>query len=149
MEFREGPYVQMAAFCEQVIEDKTGVLSPIRIIDALTQTAAGPEPPLDMPSFSHSMKLLIMLKSGRAQGRHEIKIIPQSPSAETQEPFVRSVQLEGEERGVNIIANMTYTFDMEGVYWFNVYFDDSLLTKIPFRVRYERIVIGRPTPPSV
>lgn len=148
MPFEEGPYIQMAAFCEQILEDKTGVTSVIRIIDTVTQTATGAEPPGEMPRFSYSMKLVLMLKSGRALGRHDITIIPQLPSAETHEPFVRSIHLEGEERGINLILNMTYTFEQEGVHWFQVYFDDDLLTKIPFRVKYERIRAGRPTAPS-
>lgn len=48
MTFEEGPYIQMAAFCQQVIEDKTGVLSLIHVIDTLTHTAAGPDAPDEM-----------------------------------------------------------------------------------------------------
>jgi len=31
-----GPFVSVAAFCENVIEDKSGVLSLIRVVDRLT-----------------------------------------------------------------------------------------------------------------
>lgn len=148
MPFEEGPYVQMAAFCEQVIEEKTGIASIIRIIDTLTQSATGPEVPEEMPPLTRSMKLVLILKSGRVEGRHEISIMPQSPLGETKQPFVRSIQLEGEERGVRLTLNIVYTFEYEGVYWFHILFDDVLITKIPFRVKYERIITGPPTPRS-
>ena len=140
MQFEQGPYIQMAGICEQVIEDKTGVLSLIRIIDTITHTEARPDAPVEMPQITYPMKMVIMLKSGRARGRHELKIVPQLPSGETKAPLARSIQLEGEERGFNNILSMLFTFTMEGLYWFNVYLNDSLLTKIPLRIKYNRIV---------
>ena len=140
MTFEQGPYIQAAALCEQVIEDKTGVLSFIRIIDTITHTEARPDAPIDMPPVTYPMKMVIMLKSGRARGRHEIKIIPELPSGEVKPTFTRSIQLEGEERGANSIINLMFTFTMEGLYWFNIYLDDSLLTRIPMRIKYNRIV---------
>jgi len=144
MGFEQGPYIQMAGLCEQVIEDKTGALSLIRVIDTLTHTEARPDAPTEMPPVTYPMKMVIMLKSGRARGRHELKITPELPSGEAKPPFTRSIQLEGEERGANTIINMVFRFTMEGLYWFNVYFDDSLLTRIPLRIKYNRIV----TPPT-
>jgi len=130
----------MAGLCEQVIEDKTGALSLIRIIDTITHTEARPEAPTEMPPVTYPMKMVIMLKSGRAKGRHELKIIPELPSGESKPPLTRSIHMEGEERGFNNIINMLFTFTMEGLYWFNVYLDDSLLTRIPLRIKYNRIV---------
>ena len=143
MTFEQGPYIQMAGLCEQVIEDKTGALSLIRIIDTITHSEAGPDAPAEMPNVTYPMKMVIMLKSGRARGRHDLKIVPQLPSGETKSPLVRSIHMEGEERGFNNIINMLFTFTMEGLYWFNVYLNDALLTKIPLRIKYNRIVTQR------
>lgn len=140
MTSEQGPYIQMAGLCEQVIEDKTGALSLIRIVDTITHTEARPDAPAEMPPVTYPMKMVIMLKSGRARGRHELKIVPELPSGELKDPLIRSIQMEGEERGVNNIINMVFTFTMEGLYWFNLYLDDSLLTRIPLRVKYNRIV---------
>jgi len=140
MQFEQGPYIQIAGLCEQVIEDKTGALSLIRIIDTITHTEARPDAPAEMPPVTYPMKMVIMLKSGRARGRHELKFIPELPSGEVKSPFSRTVHLEGEERGVNNIINMVFTFTTEGLYWFNVYLDDSLLTRIPLRLKYNRVV---------
>ena len=140
MQFEQGPYIQMAGLCDLVLEEKTGVLSLIRIIDTITHTEARPDAPAEMPPVTYPMKMVIMLKSGRARGRHELKIIPELPSGEVKSPLSRTVHMEGEERGVNTIINMVFTFTTEGLYWFNVYFDDSLLTRIPLRIKYNRIV---------
>jgi hypothetical protein len=148
MPFEEGPYLQTAVFCEQVIEDKTGVLSLIRIIDRLTHTQAGPEPPSQLPPVTYTMKLVIILKSGSAVGRYEVKVVPHLPSEETELPHMVTVHLEGEERGINIIVNMAFTFRLEGVYWFYVYFDEMLLTKMPFTVRYVRVETTPIQPPE-
>ena len=134
----------MAGLCEQVIEDKTGVLSLIRIVDTITHTEAHPDAPTEMPPVTYPLKMVIMLKSGRARGRHELKIIPELPSGEVKSPFSRTVHLEGEERGVNNIINMVFTFTTEGLYWFNVYLNDSLLTRIPLRLKYNRVVTQQP-----
>jgi len=145
MTFEQGPYIQVAGLCDQVIEDKTGALSLIRIIDTITHTEARPDAPMEMPPVTYQLKMIIMLKSGRARGRHELKIIPQLPSGEDKSPFSRTVHMEGEERGVNTIINMVFTFTMEGLYWFNVYLGDSLLTRVPLRLKYDRVVT-RQTP---
>lgn len=140
MAFEQGPYIQVAAFCEMLLVEKDGVHSLIRIIDTLTHTAAGPDAPPQMPPVPHTMKLVIILKSGKAKGRHELRIIPELPSGETKPPFQVSVQMEGEERGQAIAVDMLFTFTIEGLYWFNVYFDDGLLTRMPFRVKYMRLL---------
>ena len=144
MTFEQGPYIQAAVLCEQVIEDKTGALSLIRIIDTITHTEARQDAPVDMPPTTYPMKMVIMLKSGRARGRHELKICPELPSGELKQPITQSVQMEGEERGNNHIINMIFTFTIEGLYWFNIYLDDVILTKIPLRIKYNRVVIPAP-----
>ena len=61
MQLEQGPYVQIAAFCEQVIEEKSGVLSLIRLIDGITRRESGPNPAEEMPAVNYKMKLVIIL----------------------------------------------------------------------------------------
>ena len=145
MTFEQGPFLTAAALCEQVIEDKTGVLSLIRLIDTIVNAVTSPDAPEEMPPVTYSMKMVIMLKSGRAKGRHELKISPELPSGELKQSITQSVQMEGEERGINQIINMVFTFTIEGLYWFNIYLDDTLFTKVPLRIKYNRVVIPAPT----
>lgn len=145
MAFENGPYLQVAAFCEQVIEDKTGVLSLIRVVDRLTVNSRGTEVPEDMPPFDLNWKLVLMLKSGEVKGSRLITIVPELPSAETKSPTTLSVHFEGGNRGANVVADFRLKMELEGVYWVNVYLENELLTKLPIEVIYSRIVgPGRP-----
>ncbi|MCL5429095.1 MAG: hypothetical protein M1347_04740 [Chloroflexi bacterium] len=148
MSFSEGPYVQAACFCEQVIEDKSGVLSLIRIIDTLTHTAAGPEPPKDLQPFTYNLKLVLMLKAGSARGRFTLQLTPELPTGEARKTVDITVHLDGEEKGQNIITNMAFTFEHEGLHWFIVKFENEILTQIPLRIRYNRVITGAPPGPE-
>jgi hypothetical protein len=143
MAFEDGPYVQAACFCDMALRDNTGVLSLIRIIDTLTHTARGASPPETMPPIPYKLTLVLMLKSGNARGRYDLKVTPELPSGETESPFVISVHFEGEEKGHEIIADLPFIFRQEGLYWFNIYLDDEKLTAIPFRVKYSRMIAGQ------
>jgi hypothetical protein len=141
MAFERGPYIQAACFCELVIADQENVLSLIRVVDTLNHFEAGPNPPEDMPPFMHPLKLVLMLKSGEARGRSNLRIVPQVPTGETKDALDLTVHFEGDEKGHNIAANLNFGFEMEGLYWFHVYVDDHKLTSIPLRVKYDRRVM--------
>lgn len=140
MTYGEGPFVQVACFCENIIEDKTGALSLIRIIDTITNSAVGGSPPENMPPLQYSFKIVVALKSGMARGRHNLRIVSEWPDGSTKDPLDVSVHLDGEEKGANVILNMTYTFKLEGLYWFNIFLGETKLTSIPLRIRYNRMV---------
>ncbi len=139
-----GPYLKAALFCDDVIEGKDGVLSLIRVIDRLTITATGPEAPGSMPPVPKRLKLVLMLVSGRARGGHSVKLQIEPPDGKLSPLWETTVLLEGEDRGANIVAELDYEFKSEGVYWFYVILEGQQLTRLPFRVLYQRIVPGTP-----
>jgi len=141
MTFIDGPFVQAAGICENIIEDKSGAISIIRLIDTFTTIAQGPEPPEDMPPVNYPFKLIVALKSGLARGRSNLKIVPELPNGSTKEPLAFSVNFDGEERGANVIVEMIFTFELEGLYWFNIYLEDQRISAIPFRVKYQRRIV--------
>lgn len=147
MPFERGPYLTTATFCEQVLQEATGVLSLIRIIDRMNITASGPTAPEDMPPAQLNWTLVISLKSGDARGSHPVKIVPQLPSGETKDPIILSVHLEGDNKGQNIVSKMNMTLEIPGIYWFNIYVDDQLITRVPLEVIYSRIVTPSPQMP--
>jgi len=142
MSFGNGPFVQVACFCENVIDDKSNVLSLIRIIDTITQTAVGNPPPENMPPANMTFKLVIMLKSGVARGRHNLRITPELPDGSTKDSIITTVHFDGEEKGHNQVANLSFSFPLEGLYWFDVFIDDEKITSLPMRVKYNRVVTG-------
>lgn len=146
MAFEQGPYLNVAAFCEQVIEDKSGVLSLIRIVDRINITAQGSTAVEEMPATPLNWSLVLTLKSGEARGSHTIKIEPEIPSGIRLPPMSLSVHFEGGNRGQNIISRLNMLLQMPGIYWFRIYVDDQFLTQVPVEVIYSRIVT--PQPPS-
>ena len=131
-----GPFVQAACICERVIESKLGPLSLINIIDTITVQVSGPDIPDQMPPTQYFFYLIVSLKSGTARGRHNLKVIPEHPNGESGKEINQSVLFSGEEQGVNTITQYTYLFPIEGLYWFEVFLDDDLMTKIPVRLHY-------------
>ncbi len=137
--FDQGPYLQMAVFCEKVLQERDGVISVIRVVDRINRTASGPDAPEAMPPFDYQMTAVITLKSGRARGGVQVEIEPEMPSGLRKPRIAMTAQMEGSERGQNLIMNIQMRFDEPGVYWFSVYIDGRLTTKMPFDVRYSRI----------
>ena len=135
-----GPYLQMAFFCEKVLHEADGVASFIRQIDRLTTTRSDPSAPAKMPTTTYTPFLAITIKSGAARGSHEIKIFRESPSGirDTAPLFTMTAFFEGEERGVGLYGPITMTLEEEGLYWFDLYVDETLMTRMPFRVIYQR-----------
>jgi hypothetical protein len=139
-----GPYLAAAFFCERVIQDNEGVLTVVRIVDRVTSTATGVGTPDVMPPVSTSLTLVVMLKSGHARGRHDIEVRSEGPSG-LRLPLQKgmSVQLDGEERGANLIIQANLTLENEGLYWFDVLLDGRALTRVPLRVVYQRLETGQ------
>lgn len=140
--FEEGPYIKFAGFCESVIEGSDGVLSLIRVIDTITSNATGSSPPDSMPPLTAHLKLVVMAVAGQAKGRAELMIEPELPSGIKQRDltFSATLQFEGEGKGANLIIDYAYLFEQEGLHWFSLYVDDQFWTRIPFYVRYNRVV---------
>ena len=137
-----GPYLQTAVFCENVIEGKDGVLSLIRIIDRTTITATGPGAPEKMPPTTINAHMVLTFKSGFAKGSFAVKIKPQAPDGSRLPDVTVPMHLEGDDRGQNIILRIGMVGDQEGVYWFDVMLGDSLVTRMPFRLVYQRLALG-------
>ena len=147
MPFDRGPFLTVATFCEQVIEDKSGVLSLIRIVDRMNITTQGPTAPDDMPPANLDWSLVLNFKSGEARGSLPIKIEPELPSGLRLSPTTLSAHFEGGNRGANIISRFNMKLEMPGVYWFRIYVNDEFLTQIPVEVIYSRIVTPQPPAP--
>lgn len=133
---KDGPFLAAAFFCENILEDKDGTLSAIRIVDRVTQQATGPGAPKDMPPLTVTLWMLVVLRSGKARGRRTISLRPEGPSGRQAPPMELSVHFEGEERGQNFRTQIGFVAEDEGLYWFDVLLEDELLTRVPLRVVY-------------
>lgn len=68
-----GPYLQMALFCDRVLQEKDGVLSVIRVIDRINVNVSDPAAPEQMPPIPISTNLVVGMKSGGGQGKANVK----------------------------------------------------------------------------
>lgn len=135
--FDRGPFLLAALLCEKVLQEQDGVKSAIRIIDRVTHTVVGPNPPSEMDPFDYDAALLLRLKSGSARGLHTLGIRLVKPSGESPTPMTQSVIFEGEEdRGVDVVVNLRIRFDQSGIYWFQISLNNVRLTQVPLRVVY-------------
>ena len=139
-----GPYLQMAFFCEKILTEADGVTSFIRQVDRLTTAASGPGAPAKMPTTNFTAFMAIVLKSGAAQGSAEVKLFRERPSGlrDADPLFTVTVFLEGAERGVGLYGPVNMTFEEAGLYWFDLYADETLMTRMPIRVIYQRATAG-------
>lgn len=147
-----GPHVAVAALCERVISEGDGVISLIRVVDRLTQTATGPDPPEEMPPLVvDNVQCVIALKSDQARGRNELKLVMEGPDGARELLGAQDITLEPGNRGINIIAGVRLGLAHEGVYWIDVLFGppgadpehEQLLTRIPVEVVYQRQRVPR------
>lgn len=135
-----GPHVQLAALCENVLQESSGVLSLIRIVDRLTMSAT-PGAPSSMPTAQIHLKAVIALKSDTARGRSKVGLRPQKPSGIYLNEVISPVLFEGEDRGTNLIIDLNLELDEEGLYWFDVLVDDRVVTRMPLRIVYAPFAI--------
>lgn len=134
-----GPHVQLATFCEKVLQEPDGVLSVIRVIDRLIVTVSAAGAPAELPEGGTvRVTLLITLKAGDAQGRHPITLRAQQPSGAYLPDQSVDATFERDERGVNLILEVDLLV-IEGLYWFEVFVNEALLTRVPLRIMYQRV----------
>ena len=133
--FERGPYLAAAVLCERVLTEQDGVNSLIRIVDRITHTATGPEPPLTLQPFSYPLWLYISFKSGSARGVKDLIIRIQKPSGDSPPAQALPVNFEGEDdRGANLIVQLQLEIDVVGVWWFDISLDGVHVTKLPLRI---------------
>ncbi len=137
-----GPYLVVAALCEKVLQEASGVLSLIRIVDRMTISTQGVGAPEEMPPGTVSITAVISLKSGQARGSDSVMIRLERPSGVKTQIGTFPVFFEGEDRGSNIIFDLALFVEEQGLYWFDVLIGDRLLTRMPLRIVYQRLTVG-------
>lgn len=129
-----GPHLQAALICERVLQEQDGIISVIRHIDRVI-FVVGPDGDLVQPQ--HPITFLVSFKSGSARGSYNVEIHREKPSGEQDAVLSAPVFFEGEERGVNLVVAAAFAPDQAGLYWYDVYFEGTRVTRIPLRAIYQ------------
>jgi hypothetical protein len=136
--FAEGPFVSVAAFCENVVQEKDGVLTLVRVIDRYDLQASGPQAPSEMPEgMLVQPNLVVVLKSGRALGSFAVRINFHHPNGRVVEGAEQSfAPAGGEEGGVSVVSKVVLQLSSAGIYWAEVIVNSRVVTRVPLQVRY-------------
>lgn len=127
-------------FCERPLIEQDGVMSAIRIFDKIFVPKLEQDEP---PQSIVPLTLLLMFKGGGYKGPAKVRVVPKRPSGMVRPEFEQDIQLpEQQNGGANVIANVAFAPAEEGVYWFDVFVNDELITRIPLEVQ----LLPSPTP---
>lgn len=134
----KGPYLRVAAICKDVLEEKDGTLSLIKLVDNFTQVRNGPNPPEEMPPFTLATKMVISFKAGGATGDFSAKFELINPSGKKLEEEGYQFTLEDPAGGHNIIVDLTFDATEPGVYWIYLFLNGEVKAHVPMKVNYIR-----------
>jgi hypothetical protein len=129
-----GPHLIAALICERVLQEQDGAVTAVRIIDRVTFATRRDQERLPYPIW-----FLIMFKSGSTRGSHTVRIEVETPSTERLPVLEAQALFEGEDRGVNVVVNAHFAPSDAGVYWYDVYFGDTRVTRIPLRAIFHSL----------
>jgi len=149
--FQDGPHLLAALLCERVLEEKDGVKSLIRVIDRIVTRAGGVDVPETMPPVSISLTLFLVIKAGKeGSGKHQLKVKLVHPASTQPTEMIQGVNIDkAEERGIEVKMLLNLNLKLEGLYWFEVYFDDWFMTRVPLSVLYLTQKQGKEPVPQI
>jgi hypothetical protein len=136
-----GPYIAAAFLCEKVLVEQGNVPTFVRVIDRFTVPKfSGPIPPgVHLPQQSVQVTLVVILKSGDiGAGNHKMSIKLQKPDYSYAPETSVSVFFQGtDDNGAMLAMPIIIAAPEEGLHWFDVLFEGSLLTRIPMRILHQ------------
>jgi hypothetical protein len=132
----EGPEVYVSVFvCKDVLrEEATGIVSAIRILDTVTV-----EIPEGVDAFTFNsvpFRALISYRSN-APCSFMLGMSATGPSGERADRTIGEFHSQGGVEGGLINADISVRTELEGTYWFELFVNNEIATKIPLRIAHE------------
>jgi hypothetical protein len=129
-------YLHVATFCEKVLRESDGVNSIIRMIDRFNVQGTTEE----MQPIVLQFMIYISFKSGFLRGKQKVSLRPQSPKGVEMPAMDIPVLFEGDDdRGPAIAFQVGWAVQEEGLFWWDLYLNDELVTRMPLRVDYQYV----------
>jgi hypothetical protein len=129
-------YLHVATFCEKILREADGVSSIIRMVDRFNVQGTSE----DMQPIVLSFMVYISFKSGFMRGKQKISLRPKSPKGEDLPAMDFPVLFEGDDdRGPAIGFQVNWAVQEEGLFWWDLYLNDELVTRMPLRVDYQKV----------
>jgi hypothetical protein len=124
----------MAVFCQRLDRQPDGTVDVVGVVDGVSVSSpetAGPEGPAMIRLLG-----LVSIRAGAVRGRHTLSLKAQFPGGGQGPALNRAVELTDLAPG----ATLSFPLELEardaGVYWFDVFFDNAPLTRIPLIVEH-------------
>jgi hypothetical protein len=129
-----GPYVAMAVFCHRVDRQADGTVDVIGIVDGVS--VSDPTPDASAEPAMIRLLGLVSIRAGAVRGRHVLSLKAHFPGGEEGPALSRPVELTDVAPG----ATLSFPLELEardaGLYWFDVFFDEAPLTRMPLIVEH-------------
>lgn len=143
----EKPIFSAALMCTEILEEKDGNLSVIRLVDKLSVVALGEDAPKDATPTIQVMLLILFKSVPGYDGRHVLEITPVTPSGRRlklkspvgEEAIGPTLNFPGGTKtGLNVQIRLVLTLEGEGLYWVEVSLDGQLCTRLPLLVEFQK-----------
>jgi hypothetical protein len=129
-------HLHVATFCERVLHEADGVNSIIRMVDRFMVQGESEE----MSPVILQFMVYISFKSGFMRGKQKIKLQPVSPNGTEFPSMDFPVLFEGDDdRGPAFGFQVNWPIAEEGLFWWDLYLNEELVTRMPLRVIYQRV----------
>lgn len=129
-----GPFVAMAVFCQRVERQPDGTVDVVGVVDGVS-VSAPPDGPLAEPAIIRLLGL-VSVRAGSVRGAHRLSLQAHFPGGDDGPALVRPIEFSDRAPG----ATLSFPLELEardaGLYWFDVFFDDRPLTRIPLIVEH-------------
>jgi hypothetical protein len=145
-----GPFLAAAIFCNDILEDSNKTISVAGIIDGIMIQLSS-SAPADMPSRKSkvpiAMNILLVFRTGDSPGKHNLRLMMQSPSGKRTKLHSQEIVLSEEPHGgANVKMKANLSLYSKGVFWIDVILDGKRYTRMPLNVIINRAV--EPQPPT-
>lgn len=135
----EGPYLNAAVLCENIVEDSNGMLSAVRMLDTISIAVQHPNEVSKASPANIGGNLLLSFKTGESRGNHRLKVELVYPNGRKKPAFSQVAKFPKEAYGgVNIKAKVGIGVFESGLYWFDVLLDGKRVTRVPLNISIVR-----------
>jgi hypothetical protein len=141
------PFVQVACICENILIDKDEAASLIRIVDKF-QAHLPKNAPANIPA-GFPVQIFIRLGSGDIKGPGKVSIQGRRPDETMGGRAEFAVEMPGGARSIQIKTGFVILNPQNGFYWFDVSWNDELLTSIPAEVTLVEVPEAPATTPTI
>jgi hypothetical protein len=129
-----GPFVAMAVFCQRLDRQADGTVDVVGVVDGVRLTPRGDEV-WGEPAMIRLLGL-VAVRAGTLRGRHVLSLKGHFPDGAEGAALTRTIDFTDHAPGATISFPIELEARDAGLYWFDVFFDERPLTRIPLIVEF-------------